>query len=173
MRYRPCTLTIRLSADSSLLCKGKTPPSCPNLSALCQTLCSWEISLIEGCQLRDTQMQIRGSRHPTENRTDFHPTGGFHILEGFMVRSSFFQLHPLFCFCLSPPPLLLSTPSLLCLCCVSSPRRSGLHETQVVEAAEQGFLQSYMDARPVQEKTSASSPQLTCPRDPDPHSPSP
>lgn len=93
----------RYKALRFLLCKGKTPPSCPDLSILCQTLCSWEISLIEGCQLCDTQMQIRGSRHPMENRTDVHPTGGFDILEGFMVLYLFFQLHPLFCFCLSPP----------------------------------------------------------------------
>ena len=49
-------------------------------------------------------MQIRGSRHPVENRTDFHPTGVFDLLERFVILCSFFQLHPLFCFCLSLPP---------------------------------------------------------------------
>lgn len=135
MRYRQCTLAIRLSTDSFLLCKGKTPPSCPNLSTLGQTPCSWEISLIEGCQLCDAQMQIRGSRHPKKTGTDFHPTEVFGKLEDFMVLLSFFSLHPLFCFCFSLPTPLLSAPSLLCWCCSRLPRRSALHVTHVVEAA--------------------------------------
>lgn len=69
----------------------------------------------------------------------------------------------------SLPTPLLSAP-LLCWCCISLPRRSGLHVTPVVEAAARDFLQSYMGVQvptPVQEKTSASvCKQLACPRNP-------
>lgn len=77
-------------------------------------------------------MQIRGSRHPVENRTGFHPIGIFDVLEWFKVLHLFFQLHPLVCFCPSLPPL-PSAPSLHCPWGTSMPRRSGLHVTRAAE----------------------------------------
>lgn len=103
MRYRQCTLAIRLSADSVLLCTGKMLPPCPGLSTLGQTPCSWEISLIEGCQLCDAQMQIRGSRHPVENTTDFHPVEVFDILKGLWHCFRFSSCIP--CFASASPSL--------------------------------------------------------------------
>lgn len=176
MRYRQCTLAIRLSTDSSLLCKGKTPPPCPDLSTLGQTLCSSEISLIEGCQLCDAQMQIRGSRHPAENRTDFHPAAVFDILERFVVLRSFSQLHPLFCFCLSFPPPSPTAPistffALPVLCQLAqkewAPCNSG-SQSRGAKPPTELHGRAGAETRPGKDlcRQRATSPQLACPRDP-------
>lgn len=151
--------------------KGAPIPPCPGLSTLGQTPCSWETSLIEGCQLCDAQMQIRGSRHPVENRNNFHPVEVFDILEGLWHCFHFSNCIPCFASASPYPPHLLSAPSLLCLCSFSLPRRSGLHVTPVAKAAAASYRVTWMCrsqelSRKRALQAACNQPSLACPRHP-------
>lgn len=69
---------------------------------------------------------------------------------------------PCFASAFSPPPLLLSTPSLLCLCCTSLPRRSGLHVTPIVEAAAWDFPTELHGLRRLQDLSRKRPLQAVC-----------
>lgn len=149
--------------------EGENPPANPSLGTggPTPTLCSWEVSLIEGCQPGDAQRQSRGSRHPVESRRTPASLVSLTHSNGFTAPRFFFPAASPVLLLALPPPAPSSTFFALPVG-FSSPRRRGLHGTHAVKATPGGFLQSYMDvraARPVHEKTSAGStgPALSSP----------
>lgn len=162
--------------------EGENPPLNPSLGTggPTPTLCSWEVSLIEGCQLGDAQRQSRGSRHPVESRRTPASLVSLTHSKGFMALRCFFPAASPVLLLALPPPAPSSTFFALPVG-FSSPRRRGLHGTQSSQshtrrlpAELHGRAGGTACPRKDLCRQHGASPQLTCLRDiPEPLSPCP